>query len=407
MNSSEKQRLLCEQAEEEIRLKVLEELDEYPELSDEKLLVLIREAVIELGKRESLDVGTRIVIEQDVFNSLRKLDVLQTLIDDPEITEIMINGADRIFVERKGRLEATGLKFSSTEKLEDIIQVIVGKRNQIVNASIPIVDTRLDDGSRVNIILPPVAVDQPIVTIRRFSKQPYTMDSLIAKNSLSRELADFVKGLVSARYNIFVSGGTGSGKTTFLNAMTEYIPSGERVITIEDTAELQLIGVDNLVRMEARNANLDGELEITIRDLVRASLRMRPDRIIVGECRGAEALEVLQANNTGHDGSLSTGHANSTIDMVSRLETMVLMGMDLPIAAIRKQIASGIDIFIHLARLPNGRRVVEEIAEVRGIEEGEVRLQTLYRYVGEDDNWVKIEGLQNTEKLKSRQLMYS
>ena len=326
---------------------------------------------------------------------------MQDLLDSEDVTEIMINGPDNIFVERKGVIEKSEKRFFSEEKLYDVIQQIVGANNQIVNESNPIVDTRLGDGSRVNIVLPPIAVDGCILSIRRFPSEPINMKRLLELNSISDEMVSFLKKVIAAGYNIFVSGGTGSGKTTFLNALTEFIPKGQRVITIEDSAELQVIGVDNLVRLEARDANMEGKLEVTIRDLVRSSLRMRPDRIIVGECRGAEALEVLQANNTGHDGSLSTGHANSTRDMIARLETMVLMaGMELPVSAIRQQIASGIDLFVHLGRLQDGSRKVLEIAEVTGFENGEVMLQTLYEYVGKEGMlWEKRNELQHTRKL--------
>lgn len=363
----------------EIKQRVLDRIDLTREISDDEILSLIREEIIWKSSGKAISLPERSRIEKDIFNSLRKLDVLQDLLDEEGITEIMINGADNIFIEKNGRIKRTEKRFSSEEKLSDVIQQIVALNNKVVNESTPIVDTRLSDGSRVNIILPPVAVDHSIISIRRFPKEPITMKKLLGFGSLSEEVVGFLEKLVAARYNIFISGGTGSGKTTFLNALTEFIPKGERVITIEDSAELQIIGVDNLVRLEARSANLEGRLAVPIRELVRAALRQRPDRIVVGECRGEEALEVLQACNTGHDGSLSTGHANSSKDMLSRLETMVLMsGMELPVAAIRQQIASGIDILIHLGRMRDKSRKLFEISEVIGMDNGEIVLSPIY-----------------------------
>ena len=341
-----------------------------------------------------------------MFNSLRKLDVLEDLLNDEEITEIMINGPDNIFIEKKGQVIHWEEKFSSEEKLNDIIQSIVANSNKIVNESNPIVDTRLADGSRVNIVLKPAAVDYSILSIRKFPKEQMTMERLKGFEAISDEQIDFLRKLVVSGYNIFVSGGTGSGKTSFLNALGEFIPSDERVITIEDSAELQLRNVDNLVRLEARNANLEGKNEITIRDLLKSSLRMRPDRIIVGECRGAEALEMLQAFNTGHDGSCSTGHSNSCKDMLSRLETMVLMGAEIPLPAIRQQIASGIDIIVQLGRLRDKSRKLLEITEVLGMENNEIQLNPLYKFKEIDEingrivgEWEKVGSLINTHKL--------
>ena len=389
----------------EIKKRVMDRIDLSREVEDEEILSLIREEIIFAGKECVISIPERMAIQKDIFNSLRKLDVLQDLLEDDEITEIMINGANNIFVEKNGKIERTAKKFSSEEKLSDVIQQIVAVNNKIVNESTPIVDTRLSDGSRVNIILPPVAVDHSILAIRRFPKETITMSKLLSFGSISEEIVEFLKNLVRARYNIFVSGGTGSGKTTFLNALTEFIPKGERVITIEDSAELQIIGVDNLVRLESRSANLEGKLEIPIRELVRAALRQRPDRIVVGECRGGEALEVLQACNTGHDGSLSTGHANTCKDMVSRLETMVLMsGMELPIAAIRQQIASGIDFIVHLGRLRDKSRKLLEISEVIGMENGEIQLATIYEIEpeirGKQGVWKKKNEIYHREKLQ-------
>lgn len=317
-------------------------------------------------------------LRESVYCSLRKMDILQDFLDDEAVTEIMINGKDRIFVEKEGRIIETGKYFESEEKLNDVIQQIVASCNRSVNEANPIVDARLPGGERVNIVLPPVALNGPIVTIRRFPKDPITMEKLITIGSVSVEAAEFLKKLILAKYNIFISGGTGSGKTTFLNALSQYIPSDERIITIEDSAELQILDAENIVKMEARNLNNEVCKEITIRDLIKTSLRMRPERIIVGEVRGAEALDMLQAMNTGHDGSLSTGHANSTEDMISRLETMVLCGMELPLSAIRGQIAAGIDIIVHLGRMRDRSRKVLEISEVMGMEDGEVRLNRLF-----------------------------
>ncbi len=390
----------------EIRKRVLDGIDLSRDVSDEELLHLIRQEIISISSDRRLSLEERVLIQRDVFNSLRKLDVLQDLLEDDEITEIMINGANAIFIEKRGRIEKYDRHFSSEEKLYDVIQQIVAANNRIVNEMSPIVDSRLPDGSRVNIVLPPASVEGSILSIRRFPKRPICMNDLLGFGSLSEEMADFLKLIVQSGYNIFVSGGTGSGKTTFLNALTEFVPGGERVITIEDSAELMPIGIDNLVRLEARDANLEGKLRISIRDLVKTSLRMRPDRIVVGECRGEEALEMLQAANTGHDGSLSTGHANSCADMIARLETMVLMGMELPVAAIRSQIASGIDIFVHLGRLKDRSRKVLEIAEVLGIEDTQVKLSTIYEYVqsGEKEGrvigtWEKRNPLKNRRKL--------
>ncbi len=392
---------------EEIRRRVLEQVDLTRDVSDEEILRLIRQEVIGQGNAYALALEERVAIQRDVFNSLRKLDVLEDLLSDDEVTEIMVNGADAIFVEKHGRIERSDKRFSSDEKLYDVIQQIVAANNRIVNEMTPIVDCRLEDGSRVNVVLPPASVEGSILSIRRFPKEPMRMKDLVAIGSLSTEMAECLHLLVAGGYTIFVSGGTGSGKTTFLNALTEFVPEDERVITIEDSAELQPIGVANLVRLEARDANLEGKLRISIRDLVRTSLRMRPDRIIVGECRGEEALEVLTASNTGHEGSLSSAHANSCRDMIARLETMVLMGMELPVAAIRAQIASGIDLFVHLGRLKDKSRKVLEIAEVIGIKQGEVQLQTLYEFVqtGEEDGkvagrWEKRNTLTHRRKLE-------
>ena len=364
---------------EEIRERVLLRMDVSRDVSDEELWSLIDEAIAGEGEhRPSLRV--REAARDRVFHGLRGLDVLQELVEDPQITEIMVNGYQHIFYEKNGQLLQWDKQFLSSEKLEDVIQAIVAAGNRMVNEAAPIVDTRLRDGSRVNIVLSPIAIDGSVVTIRKFPEKPMQMGDLLARGSLSEEIAGELQKLVQAGYNMFVSGGTGSGKTTFLNALSGYIPSTERVITIEDSAELQLNGIPNLVRLETRAANLENVSEIPIRQLIRTALRMRPDRILVGECRGAEALDMLQAMNTGHDGSLSTGHANSCRDMLRRLETMVLMGMELPVSAIRAQIASGIDVLIHLGRLRDRTRKVLDIMEIDGIEQGEIRLHPLYHF---------------------------
>ena len=336
---------------------------------------------------------------ETVFNSMRGLDVLQPLVDDPSITEIMINGPHHVFIEQNGRLYQKNVSFGSNDNLLNVILNIVSKVNRTVNEANPIVDARLLDGSRVNVVLPPIALDGPTVTIRKFPEDPMTVKKLIEYGSITPEVAELLERMVKAKFNIFISGGTGSGKTTFLNALSNFIPRDERVITIEDSAELQLKGIDNLVRMETRNANMEGKGEVTIRDLIRSSLRMRPERIVVGEVRGAEALDMLQAMNTGHDGSLSTGHSNSTKDMLSRLETMVLSGNNIPLEAIRQQIASAINIIIQLSRLRDKSRRTVEITEVVGYENGEFQLNTLYKFVenGEDKNGRIIGGLERTE----------
>ena len=355
------------------------------EVTDKQIREIITELVIDAGKERYMTLEERSDISKELFYSVRKLDVLQDLIDDRQVTEIMVNGPECIFVERAGRLTRVKSRFSSPEKLDDVIQQIVGKVNRVVNESSPIVDARLPDGSRVNVVTAPVALEGPILTIRRFPEVPITMDKLISYGSITGEAAAFLETLVMSGYSIIVGGGTSAGKTTFLNALSNYIPKTERIITIEDNAELQIQGVPNLVRMEAKQANMEGNAEITIRDLIKSSLRMRPDRIIVGEVRGGEAVDMLQAFNTGHDGSLCTIHANSTYDMLSRLETMVLMAFPLPLAAIRRQIASGVDILIHLGRLYDHSRRVLEIAEVDGMDGDEVRIHNLFTWNDEKE----------------------
>lgn len=385
----------------QIREQVLNRMDLSRDVSDEEIGELIGEVASQTLRGRTMSIHDRVRIEQQVFNSLRKLDVLQELVDDPEVSEIMVNGPGHIFYEKDGRVQVWTQSFISEEKMQDVIQQIVGSHNRVVNLSNPIVDTRLSDGSRVNIVLSPISLEGSVITIRKFPQHPLDMETLIAREAISREAAELLKRLVKARYSILISGGTSSGKTTFLNALSQYIPEDERVITIEDSAELQIQGVKNLVRLETRNANMEGVMPITIRDLIRTALRMRPDRIIVGECRGAETFDMLQALNTGHDGGLSTAHGNSCRDILSRLEMMVLMGMDLPLAAIRQQIASGIDIIVHLGRLRDKSRRVLEIAELDGIEEGELKLHTLYELEQGACGWSLEEKgrLHHTDKL--------
>jgi len=383
--------------EQELQQEVLSCLDLSEELSDWELLERIDTILIREGKRRGISLRERTGYRKKLFDSFRRLDVLQELVEDDSITEIMVNGMEAVFLERDGMVHQWNRHFSSREKLEDVIQQMVARVNRIVNTSSPIVDARLEDGSRVNVVLPPVAPDGPILTIRKFSREAITMEMLIEWGSITDEAAGFLEALVKAGYNLFISGGTGSGKTTFLNALSRAIPSQERVITIEDSLELQL-AISNLVRLEARNANIEGEREVTIRDLIRTALRMRPDRILIGEVRGREALDLLQAMNTGHDGSLSTGHGNSPADMLSRLETMVLMGGELPLAAVRSQIASALDILVHLGRMRDGRRRVLSIVEVLGYEEEQIRCQPLYEY-----NPAEERGLEAVGILRNRQ----
>lgn len=378
------------------------------EIIDEKVLELIDRSLLEHPDIGYVSLKGRIRLRKELFNAVRRMDVLSDLLEDDSITEIMINGYDQIFVEKDGRIQSFSQSFESEDRLASIIQQIVAGCNRLVNEAVPIVDARLPDGSRVNVVLPPVALDGPTMTIRKFPKEKMTMERLIELGALDEEAAGFLKLLVKARYNIFVSGGTGAGKTTFLNALSDYIPKTERIITIEDSAELQLRDVENLVRMETRNSNVEGENAITIRDLIKASLRMRPDRVIVGEVRDSAAIDMLTAMNTGHDGSLSTGHANSAYDMITRLESMVLMGIELPMEAVRRQIASAVDIIIHLGRLRDGSRKVTEICEVTGIENGQVQLTSLYEFEEQAEKGRKtVQGylkkkvaLQNKEKLK-------
>ena len=365
----------------EIKRFLLEDALALSRSSDEQLMVRIKEIIDHKLVHYKITPQEREKIAKRVFSSLRGLGILDEILAEDSITEIMINGPENIFVERNGQLYRYRRQFESEQYLLDIIQRIVGKAGKEVNQANPIVDTRLPDGSRVNVVLPPISLDGPVVTIRKFSKTPMTVEKLLEYGSITPEAAEFLQKLVRAKYNIFISGGTGSGKTTFLNALSNFIPGDERIITIEDSAELQIRNISNLVSLETRNANTSGKGEITIRDLIRSALRMRPERIIVGEVRGAEALDMLQAMNTGHDGSLSTGHANSTSDMLSRLETMVLQGnAGLPLPAIRQQIASALDIVIHLSRLRDKSRRTMEITEILGCSGGEYQLNPLFRF---------------------------
>lgn len=389
---------------EEIRNQVIEMIDMTRDPDEEELHEIIDQKIEDNFNIHQLTINERYKIHRDIYNSIRGLGVVEELLDDESITEIMINGSKNIFIERDGEIKQIDHCYSSPSRLNDVIQQIVGKTNKRVNQANPIVDTRLDDGSRVNVVLPPVSLSGAVVTIRKFPAETIDMETLIRWKSITREAADFLKTLVRAGYNIFVSGGTGSGKTTFLNALSNYIESDERVITIEDSAELQLKKINNLISLETRSSTDEGTSEISIRDLIKTSLRMRPDRIIVGEVRGPEALDMLQAMNTGHDGSMSTGHANSPKDMLARLETMVLMGIEMPLLAIRSQISSGIDILIHLGRMKDKSRKVLEIDEVVGIEDGEIVLRKLFEFKNNKDG---LELKKITDKLLHREKLLS
>lgn len=394
-----------------LRRRLMERLEEYREVKDEEIYKIIDDLILQSGSDFYIRLSERSELRRALFNSVRRLDILQELIDDNSITEIMVNGTEGIFIERNGRITAWDKNFYSQERLGDIAQQIVGQCNRIVNESVPIVDARLENGARVNIVMPPVALNGPIITIRRFPDRAITMEELIRWKTVTQEAAQFLERLVCAGYNIFISGGTGSGKTTFMNALSNYIPKTERIITIEDNAELQLQGVKNLVRLEARNANAEGDKAVTIRDLIKSSLRMRPDRILIGEVRGGEAIDLLQALNTGHDGSISTGHANSPSDMLARLETMVLMGVEIPLPAVRRQIASGIDLIVHLGRVRDGTRKVLQIMELLGYKsmQDEINTQVLYEFEEEGDGscgevrgtLLKRNDLSRTQKLQN------
>lgn len=397
------------QLKKRIQERMLQQLDFCDDLPDEEVKEKIMEEILEEARTLYIPLRLKQRLCREVYYAIRKYDILQELLDDKDITEIMVNGPDCIFIEKAGVLQPYENTFSSKEKLEDVIQQIVSKANRVVNESSPIVDARLENGSRVHVVLAPVALNGPILTIRRFPEKPIGIKELLDLGSITEEAAHFLKKLVIAGYNIFISGGTGSGKTTFLNALSGFVPKTERIITIEDSAELQIQGVENLVRMETRNAQMEECQPISIRDLIKASLRMRPDRIIVGEVRSAEAIDMVQALNTGHDGSLSTGHANSARDMLSRLETMILMGMDIPLPAVRRQIASGIDIIVHLGRLRDKSRKVLEIVEVTGYENGEIQTAVLFQFEESvtpgaetvSGRLVKKRNLTYTEKLRN------
>ena len=367
-----------QERKQQIYEQILAVLDLSRDMQDEELQYCIEKQILEAGKQQYLSIDEKCRLQKELFHKIRGLDIIEELLEENEITEIMINGYQQIFFEKKGKLYLWEKSFESEEKLRVLIQQMAAGANRMVNEANPITDTRLLDGSRVNIVLPPIALDGPIVTIRKFSKDNLTLLHMIESGMLTKEAAQFLICLVKAGYNLFISGGTGSGKTTFLNALSAYIPSEERIITIEDAAELRIQNVPNLVRLEVRNANIEGCSAVTIRDLIKTALRMRPDRIIVGEVRGAEAIDMIQAMNTGHDGSLSTGHANSPGDMLSRLETMILLEKEIPLLAIRKQIASAVDIIVQLGRLRDGTRHVLEIAEVLGCVEGEIELNRLF-----------------------------
>lgn len=369
----------------ELRKQVNDGVDLRRNITDEEIKEHIENVVFTYSKSNYLTILEKRELVDGIFNSMRRLDILQPVIDDPTVTEVMINGPDNIFIERNGKVSKLDISFESRQKLEDVIQIIVSKVNRTVNEASPIVDARLLNGSRVNVVLPPIALNGPIVSIRKFSDKPMTIEMLLKYGSINDEVAELLERMVKARFNIFISGGTGSGKTTFLNALSNFIPKDERIITIEDSAELNISGIENIVRLETRNSNTEGKGEVTIRDLIKASLRMRPERIIVGEVRGPEALDMLQAMNTGHDGSLSTGHANSSMDMLSRLETMVLSGSQMPLEAIRQQIASALDIIIHLSRLRDKSRKTMEITEVVGYCDGKIILNPIYEFKDEGD----------------------
>lgn len=400
---TEERRSLCSELKEE----VLRALDFQEEVTDERVLEVIDQVLKDSQLRHKIRLNQRCSLRQELFYSIRKLDVLERLLEDDTITEIMINGETGIFLERAGVLEACKEEKISKERLEELVVRITGRSNRIINEASPLADARLEDGSRVHVAVFPVALEGPVITIRKFPKRAITLEDLLEKESLNLEIAEFLRKAVQAKYNIFVSGATGSGKTTLLNVLSDFIPKNERIITIEDTAELQIRNVPNLVRLESRTAVVEGCREISIRDLLRASLRMRPDRLIIGEVRGAETVDMLQALNTGHQGSMSTGHGNSTRDMLYRLETMVLMGMEIPALAVRRQLASGIDLMIHLGRLRDRKRVIQEISEIDGCIDDEIVLNPIYCFQEQGTgkkgavlgNWVKTGSLHHKEKL--------
>lgn len=394
------------QEKEQLRRELYLQFNQCGELSDEQMENMIEEKVMELSRKRYISIAERQQIKEELFNVFRKLDVLSELLENDEISEIMVNGEQRIFIEKQGKIYQVPEQFASEERLRNVIQQIVSSCNRIVNETVPIVDARLKDGSRVNVVLPPVALDGAVMTIRKFPKEFFTMTKLVHMESITKDAAMFLEKLVKARYNIFISGGTGSGKTTFLNVLSNYIPSDERVITIEDSAELQIKGIPNLVRLETRNANVEGENAITMSDLIKAALRMRPTRIIVGEVRDQAAMDMANSMLTGHDGSISTGHGNSAEEMMLRLVTMILMGYDMPVLAIKQQLAAAIDIVVHLGRLRDNSRRVLEISEVAGVADGEIILRPIYRFHEISNGKGKVVGslqreqnLLHTEKL--------
>lgn len=377
---------------EKIREEVIKDADLSKNLSDEDILELLDLKIVEYSKSIYLSFIEKEKLRKDIFNSIRRLDILQELIDDKNITEIMVNGFNNIFIEKSGQLIKLNRKFENEQRLEDVIQQIASKSNRIVNEANPIVDARLYDGSRVNIVLSPISLDGPAITIRKFPDKPITIETLIKIGSITEEVSKFLQKLVIAGYNIFISGGTGSGKTTFLNVLSNFIPKDERIITIEDSAELQIRNIENLVRLEVRNANVEGNNEISIRDLIKSAMRMRPTRLVIGEIRDGAAIDMLQALNTGHDGSLSTGHANSPKDMLSRIEALVLLNADMPLLAVRKQIASAIDIIVHLGRLRDKTRKVLEITEILDCVDGEIQTNSIYKFIEEGEENSKVIG---------------
>ena len=383
----------------EIRELILRDISASNHLQDRELIESIDSVLDRKAAEYNIGLGEKLELKNRLFNSFRKLDVLQELLDDKSVTEIMINSPNEIFIEKENQIRRWNVTFEDQERLEDIIQQIVSRINRRVNTSSPIADARLPDGSRVHIVLPPIALKGPTITIRKFP-EPIDMKKMILSGTISGEAAEFLKILVRAGYNIFISGGTSSGKSTFLNALTQFIPEEERMITIEDSAELQIRHVKNLVSLETRDANSEGEGEINMSTLIKASLRMRPDRVIVGEVRGAEALDMLSAMNTGHDGSLSTGHANSTQDMLTRIESMVLMAVDIPLPAIKSQIAAGLDILVHLQRMRDHSRKVMEISEVKGVENGEIRLNRIFTFNHAKERLERCGTLLHAEKLE-------
>ena len=390
----------------ELRDSIMSVIDFAKEQTDDEIMDIIDRHIMQEPYRSCLDMTDKLRVRRELFNSIRRLDILTEYLERDDITEIMVNGHNSIFIEQNGHIVKGDKCFGSEAKLMSVVQQIVAQCNRRINETNPIVDARLSDGSRVNIVTKPIALDGTVVTIRKFPKERIDMDTLISLGSVSKEVAGLLQLMVAAGYNIFISGGTGSGKTTFLNALSDFIPKEERIVTIEDSAELCITGVSNIVRLESRNANVEGENEVSIRELVRASLRMRPDRIVVGEVRDEAVIDMITAMNTGHDGSISTGHANSCEDMMLRLETMYLMGMEIPVTAIRRQISSAIDIVIHLGRLRDRSRKVLCICEVTGMKNGEITLNTLFEFneMGEKaervvGKLVKVNDLVNTTKL--------